>query len=194
MEREPEGAREGPVWAFDPEPPEQPGRPNVHGDELDRAVGVHEAQVVDAHDFAAVNVDDLLVHQVLAEPDLVRALLEAADIDRSGAQTDARLGERGDGGPREKYLAAVGCDDDAGDGRILPAHGDDQVGNLAHRLAVLVEHGPADDLAEIEHVFTSGGLPPSVARMLDARNRSDGGKDRDGDPGLGAGTTRSGLH
>ncbi len=41
--------------------------------------------------------------------------------------------------------------DQAGDGRMAVAHGDDEVVDLADRIALGVQHGPADGLAQVEH-------------------------------------------
>jgi hypothetical protein len=46
----------------------------------------------------------------------------------------------------------IGRDDEPGDRRITIADRDDEVGHLADRLAVAVEHGSPDRLAEKEHV------------------------------------------
>jgi hypothetical protein len=65
--------------------------------------------------------------------------------------------------PVQEDLAAVRLDHDSGHGRIPIADGDDQVGDRSDRLAVLVAHGTADRLAQIEHV------PPR--RRVRARRR-----------------------
>ena len=75
--RQAQVAGEDPVGALDPEPAQQPGRPDVDDDQVELAVDVVETEVVDADDLAAVDVDDLLVEQVGPEPDLVRALLRS---------------------------------------------------------------------------------------------------------------------
>ena len=141
-----------PVRALDAEPAQQPGRADVDRDEVQPAVDVVEPQVVDADDPAAVDVDDLLVEQVGPQQDLVRALLEPGDVDRVAPDSRApgRV-EPGDLRPRQEDPAAVGHDDEPGDGRIAVADGDDEVVDLAQRLAVGVEHGPADGLAQVEH-------------------------------------------
>ena len=144
-------ARDRPVRAFDAEPAEQPGRPDVDGHEVELAVDVVETQVVDADHPPAVDVHDLLVEEVRPQEDLVRPLLEAGDVDRVTRQQRARRVEPGDLRPGQEDPAAVGRHDEPGDGRIAVADGDDQVVDLAQRLAGGVEHGPADGVAQVEH-------------------------------------------
>ena len=71
-----------PVRALDAEPTEQAGRPDVDGHETELVLDVVQAQVVDPDDLASIDVHDLLVEQVLAQLDLVGALLELGDVDR----------------------------------------------------------------------------------------------------------------
>ena len=47
-----------------PEPAQQAGRADVDRHEMERAVDLVEAEVVDPDHLAPVDVDDLLVHQV----------------------------------------------------------------------------------------------------------------------------------
>ena len=75
-----------PPRAFEAEPAEQAGRPHVDCDEVERALDLVEPEVVDANDLATVDVDDLAVHQVLLEADLVGPLRELADVDRGRAE------------------------------------------------------------------------------------------------------------
>ena len=144
-------ARDRPVRALHAQPAEQPGRPDVDGHEVELAVDVVETQVVDPDHPAAVDVHDLLVEQVGPQQDLVGALLEPGDVDRVTGQPRARRVEPGDLRPGQEDPAAVGRDDEPGDGRIAVADGDDQVVDLAQRLAGGVEHGPADGVAQVEH-------------------------------------------
>ena len=53
--------------------------------------------------------------------------------------------------PGQEDAPPVGRDDQAGHGRIAVADGDDEVVDLAQRVAVGVEHGSADGLAQVEH-------------------------------------------
>ena len=92
--RQPQVARQDPVGALDPEPAQQPGRPDVDRHQVELPVDVVEPQVVDAHDLAPVDIDDLLVEQVGAQPDLIRALGEAGDVDRGPRQPRARPSNR----------------------------------------------------------------------------------------------------
>ncbi len=130
---------------------QQAGRADVDDDQVELAVDVVEAEVVDADHLAAIDVDDLLVEQVGAEEDLVRTLLEARDVDGPAGEAGARGVEPGDLRPGQEDAASVGRDDQAGHRRIAVADGDDQVVHLAERLAVGIEHGSADGLAQVEH-------------------------------------------
>ena len=73
-----------------PEPAEQARRADVDRDEAQRAVDLVEPEVVDPDDLAAVDVDDLLVHEVGPQEDLVRALAELVDVDRRGSAAGRR--------------------------------------------------------------------------------------------------------
>jgi hypothetical protein len=166
------------------------------------ALDLVQAQVVDADHLAAVDVDDLAVHQVQLQADLVGPLLELADVDGGGAKSGAAGVQGGHRLPVQEDLAAVRLDDDSGHGRIPIADGDDQVGNRSDRLAVLVAHGPADRLAQIEHVPPRRRVPSRCRwRALQARTaRRLGGPDT-GNVGAvcavrapGAAGTGSGLH
>ncbi len=84
-----EPAGECPEATLDPKPAEQPGGPDVDGDEARRPIGLVEPEVVDPDHLPAVDVDDLLVQQVGPEQDLVRALAEALDVDGGRAQAAA---------------------------------------------------------------------------------------------------------
>jgi hypothetical protein len=86
------------------------------------------------------------------EEQLVRALAEAADVDRAAREGGAGRVEAGDVGPGQEDLAPIGGQDESRDGRVAIAERDDQVGDLADRLAVPVAHRTADDLGEVEHV------------------------------------------
>jgi hypothetical protein len=82
----PDAAGERSPRALDPEPAEQAGGADVDGDEVEGSFDLVEAQVVDADHLAAVDVDDLAIHQVLLEADLVGPLLELGDVDRGRAE------------------------------------------------------------------------------------------------------------
>ena len=47
-----------------PEPAQQAADADVGGDDAQRSAGARDLDVVDAHDLAAVDVDDLLVEQI----------------------------------------------------------------------------------------------------------------------------------
>ena len=149
--RQPQVAGQDPVRALDPEPAQQPGRPDIDRHQVEPAVDVVEAQVVDAHDLAPVDVDDLLVEQVGAQPDLVRPLRETGDVDGGARQARAAGIEPGDLRPGQEDAPPIGRDDEAGDRRVAVADGDDEIVDLAQRLPVGVEHGSADGLAQVEH-------------------------------------------
>jgi hypothetical protein len=155
LERELEASREGPERPFQPEPPEQARRPDIDGDEAHRALDDVQADVVHPDHPAPVDVDDLLVHEVRPEEDLVRALLELRDVEHRGAQPGAANVQGFDRGPGHEDLAPVGGDDEPGHRRIAFADRDDQVGHLADRIVVLVANGSPDRLAQVQHVRAS---------------------------------------
>ena len=130
-----------------------------------------------------VDVDDLLVHQVGPQQDLVGPLAERLDVDRLGAQPGAVRVERLDRRQGHEDPAPVRLDDDPGDRRIAFADRDDQVGDLADRLAVPVADRPPDHLAQVEHLPPRGGIRPArrwarPARASTVRGRGGPGSIR----------------
>ena len=102
-----------------------------------RPLDLVEAQVVDADDLAAVDVDDLLVQQVCLEQDLVRRA--GWNLSMSIVRTSAagrRVVERLDLVQGRKMRRRSVLHDEAGHGRIAVAEGDDEVGDLADRLSL----------------------------------------------------------
>src|SRR5439155_7172765 len=100
---------------------------DIDGDEPQLAFDGVEAQVVDPNNLAAVDVDDLLVHEVLGETDLVGPLLEAAKVQDQVLESGALLVDRSDRRPRDEDLAPVGGHDEAGHRGIALPDGDDEV-------------------------------------------------------------------
>ena len=191
-------AGQRPERTFDAEPSEEPGRADVDGDDPQRSLDDIEAQVVDTHHPAAVDIDDLLVHEVRLEQDLIGTLAERGDVERRRPELGTADVERIDGRPGQEDLATAGCDDEAGDGRVALANGDDQVGDLADRLAVLVTNRPADRLAQVQHLpprrdgtsRPGGGYPalPETNRLAEGTDR------RYGHGARSAVGTGSGIH
>ncbi len=196
--RQPEVAGQDPPRAFDPQPAEEPGRADVDRDDVELALDLVEPEVVDPDDLPAVDVDDLLVEQVTPQADLLGTLLEAADVDHLGPEAGPQFVKGRDGGPRQEDLAPVGPGDKAGDRRIAVADGDDQVRDLADRLALGVEHGPADRLAQIEHVPPRGRVRPRRRWRLrisgGGGSPQEAGADRWSGAAQGGDGTGSGLH
>ena len=152
--RDAEVAGERARGPLDPEPAQQARPAHVDGDEVERPADFVEAEIVDPHDLAPVDVDDLLVHQVGPQEDLVGPLLELADVDGGGAQLGPARVEGFDRRPGYEDAPPVRLDDEAGDRWIATAEGDDEVGDLTHLLVVHVTYRPADRLAQVQH------LPP----------------------------------
>ena len=90
----PQPARDRPERALHPQPPDEPGRPDVDRHDPQLAIDLVEADVVDADDLAPLDVDDLLVQQVGLEQDLVLALAELGDVDRAHVQPGAVVAQR----------------------------------------------------------------------------------------------------
>jgi hypothetical protein len=157
-----EAPGEGAEGSFEPEPAHQAGGPDVDRDDVERALDLVQAHIVDPDDLAPLDVDDLLVQQVALEQDLVGALAELAHVDREDAQLRAARVHVRDRRPGQEDPAPVGDDDQAGHGRVAVADRDDQVGNLADRLARRIADGPADALAQEEHGHLGGGTVPPL--------------------------------
>ena len=73
------------------EPAQQPRDADVRGDDADRAGRARQLEVVDAHDLAAVDVDDLLVEEVF---DQVQRLVVGRRVDRRRRRRAARCRRR----------------------------------------------------------------------------------------------------
>ena len=119
--------------------------------------------------------------------------LELVDVDRGRAEARAADVERLDRRPGQEDPPPVRLDDEPGHGRIAVADRDDQVGDLADRIALPVADGPADHLAQVEHLPPRGGIHPARRwRAPDGRRPSEGGRDRCGSRGRAG--TGSWLH
>jgi hypothetical protein len=136
-----EPAREAARRTFNAKAAQQSGRANIDCHQAQRALDHVQAEVVDAHDTAAVNVDDLLVHQILLQQDLVAALAELGHVECRRSQPGAAGIERLDRRPRQENLATDGCDDQAGYRRISLTDGHDEVGDGSDRIATLIADG-----------------------------------------------------
>jgi len=65
---------QGPFSGFpETEPPDEPPEAHVNGQHPEVVVDLAEMDVVDANDLDAVHIDDLLVHDVLCDEDLLLA-------------------------------------------------------------------------------------------------------------------------
>ena len=148
---------EGPVAAFDAQAPEEARGADIHRDQVQDALDLVESQVVDAHDLPAINVDDLLVHEIRVQQDLVRALAEATHVDRRGPEARAAGIDPIDRRPGQEDPAAVRRDHQASHGRVAIADGHDQIRDLPDRVLAAVKHGQADRLAQVEHGHLEGG-------------------------------------
>ena len=127
---------------------------------MERTANLVQPEVVDADDLATVDVHDLLVHQVGAQEDFVRPLAERLDVDRRRSQARAGVVQRLDRRPGQEDAPSPRLDHEARDRRVAVADGDDQVRDLADRLALPIAHGPTDRLAQVEHAATSGRADP----------------------------------
>ena len=82
---------------------------DVNGDEAERATDDVEAHVVDAHHATAVDVDDLLVHEVALEQDLVGPLrnLLMSSVEVLQARASRRRRDSTDDQGRKIWRASV---------------------------------------------------------------------------------------
>jgi len=115
-----------------------------------------------------VDVDDLLVHEVGAQEDLVGPLLEFLDVDPGRGELGAGCIERADGAPWHEDRATVGLDHQARHGRVLVLDRNDEVRDLANLLVVPISNRPADRFAQVEHP----GPPAELVHR--AQSRRDG--------------------
>ena len=140
-----------------------PADADVGGDDADRAGGARELEVVDAHDLAAVDVDDLLVEEILDE---VQRLVVGRRVDRRrrGEQHGAVVGDLEHRRDRRELAALARLHGDGVDPRkrVLGML-DHEVGDAPDAVAraVAVDHrGAADELGD-EAVVERHLLTPS---------------------------------
>src|SRR5262249_5912893 len=104
------------------EPPEDAADADVHFEDAQDVVAVFEADferdVVDAHHFAAVDVDNLLVKQIAGDPQHVLVIMVGGEyfiaepdaIERNGVALIVADGEPGRSGPDQKAVHTEGID------------------------------------------------------------------------------------
>ncbi len=159
-----EGPNDRAERAFETQAAHEAGRPDIDRDQVQSPIDVVEPQVIDPDHLPPVDVHDLAVEQVLAQQDLVRALLEDADVDLSRVEHDAGLIERPDRRPGQEDAPACGVDDEAGDRRVAVTQSDDQIIHLADGLPLPIPDGPSHDTTQVVHLhLEADGLTRSVA-------------------------------
>ena len=159
---------EDPETSFEAKTAHQAGGTDVDGHEAEPTVDLVQTEVVDANHLAAVDVDDLLVHEISAQEDLVGPLLELLDVDPGRGELSAGSVERPDGAPWQEDQAAIGLDHQARHGRVLVLDRNDEVRDLANLLVVPISNRPADRFAQVEHP----GPPAELVHR--AQSRRDG--------------------
>ncbi len=117
-------------------PAHQPCKSDVDRDKTQMFSGGREFEIVDAHDFAAVDVEDLPIEQlaieeqlVIGRPFVLLVMGSLVEDHRPIADRTHRV-ER-----REAYDPVAALDVQAGDGRKIVAAVDDQVLDTADRHA-----------------------------------------------------------
>ncbi len=114
------------------EPAQQSCEADIHRDEPQPIAGGRHAQVVDAHDFLAVDVHDLLVEQFAVEQQLVVGGALVFGVVRGPIEDDRPVVQRADRVERRVAHDAVAAFDvEARDRREALAAVDDHVGELA---------------------------------------------------------------
>ena len=141
----------------------RPAAPDIHRDQVERALDLVEPQVVDAHHACARRCPR---SGGPAGPCAAGSRWGAAGTVRcrsSGCAARAPgLVQRLDRRPGQEDAPPRGRDDQAGDRRVAVADGDDEVVHLADGLALPVAHGAPDDPAQVQHLPPRG--PPRPAR------------------------------
>ena len=132
------------------EPAEQTPEPDVGADEKHLAATLDQLEVVDADDAPAVGVDDLLVENVAAEPDVGVVGAHGRNAVVPGAQRHLTAGEGADRAPRNN-LTSLARDDDAGDHRVGFDDGCRDIAHAADPPLLDVDHLGAQKLAEKYH-------------------------------------------
>ena len=113
-----------------------PAAPTSTADQVELALDVVEPRSLTRTTLRPSMSTICLSSRSVAQPDLVRALLEAVMSMVAARQARAGGVEPGDVRPGQEDPAPVGRDDQAGDRRIAVADGDDEVVDLADRLAI----------------------------------------------------------
>ena len=96
---------------FNPRRRSKPGHADVCGDDAHAAAGTGDFEVVDAHDFPAVDVDDLFVEEIGDQ--VKRLVIAGRRLAGCGGEGDGALAiDVGDGVDRRKAQPARGLHDE----------------------------------------------------------------------------------
>ena len=153
------------------QPPDGAARANVDGDDVERDVAVDrrriDLHVVDAHDLAAVDVDDLLVEEVALEQE--EAVGRAVALPVGDIAGGAHAGAGGlDGGRWQHTFARRGADDQVGNACGMFLRGDGDFAHTSPYGAGGIAHGGAEQLGQGDerHAPGSPGKAMAVTRLL----------------------------
>ena len=149
---------EGPPAALDAQPPQDPPHPHVDVGDVGRAPLLGELHVVHPHDLRAVDVDDLLVEEVLADEEVLLRGSRLRDLPFRLPGGDDPLVEDGELLPGEVARRFPFLDEQA-DGPREPRprlHGD--ILDAPDLLAPRVEDDLSEDVADV-HLPDERHLP-----------------------------------
>jgi len=133
------------------QPPDGTARPDVHREDVQQEVAVgrrrFELDVVDAHDLASVDVDDLLIEQIALQEQQAVGGGEALPLGHVGAGAHRGAGGR-DGAGREHPLTVGGLDDQKRDAGRVVLRRDRDLAHPSTHDAGGVAHGSAEQFRE----------------------------------------------
>jgi hypothetical protein len=115
-----------------------------------------EFDVVDAHDLAAVNVDDLLIEKIAFEKEQALRTVGSGPVSRIGGSMNVGV-DRGDGRGRENAITGFGFNNERGDAGPVFLRGERGLAHAAGRRAGWVVHGCAQELGKSQCVHPGRG-------------------------------------
>jgi hypothetical protein len=106
-----------------------------------------KVDVVDADDFAAVNVDDLLIKEIALEEEQAFGAVGGGPVRGIGGGVNVAV-NGGDGGEGKNTGAGFGFDDEGSDAVAVFLRGEGDFANVASRRAGRVIHRGAEELGK----------------------------------------------
>jgi hypothetical protein len=145
------------------------GDPDIGGHDPQRAAGVRDLEVVDSHDFSAVDVDDLFVEQILDQVE--RHVVGGSRLGRCGTQYDraARIDVEHVANGREAFPALRFHEQPVDFRKRVVRFGDKEVDDFPNRAMRRIrsqDRVAADELRKVTFLKRHARSPPSRPRRI----------------------------